>query len=69
MLVAANIREDPTLPGSTDNPQVASAEALREDAAVFLPRKHCAFIGCTDTFSSDAGLIEHLEKMLNTNSY
>ena len=51
--LAAQLREDPTLPADANNGGVPSCAALREDAAVQLPAKHCAFAGCTWQGSTD----------------
>ena len=45
--VVANMREDPTLPGSDADQEKADADMLREDAAVEMPTKHwfvCLFV-------------------------
>ena len=59
-LVVEHIRENPTLPSCGKDTTNADVDALREDAAVMLPRKHCAFIGCDNTCESDDELIRHL---------
>ena len=45
-LVANDIRAAPTVPGDPNDAEEPDPDALREDAAVELPRKHCAFKGC-----------------------
>ena len=60
-LVVEHIRENPTLPSGSKDATNADADALREDAAILLPRKHCAFIGCDYTCESDDELIRHLQ--------
>ena len=60
--VAAKLRDDPTLPGSSAAPDKADPDLLREDAAVEMPSKHCAFMGCTaENLASDEELVRHLE--------
>ena len=44
--LALKLRADPTLPADPMNITEASSEALRDDIAVWLPPKHCAFNGC-----------------------
>ena len=43
------------------DPLQADADALRDDAAVELNKKHCAFAGCAETFLSGRELSEHLQ--------
>ena len=59
-MVSSSMREHPTLPACRKDPQIADTHALREDVAVDLPKKHCAFRGCTAEAKSDAELIDHL---------
>ena len=59
-LVAENLREDPTLPCDPLDSQRGDPDALREDAAIELPPKHCAFVGCARSFASGAQLSQHL---------
>ena len=58
--VAAMIRDDPTLPAVVETPLVPYADALREDCAVELPRKHCAFRGCAFCGQTQEALDQHL---------
>ena len=58
--VAAMIRDDPTLPAGVETPLVPYADALREDCAVELPRKHCAFRGCAFCGQTQEDLDQHL---------
>ena len=59
-ILAAQLRPDPTLPADTADPAQASRAALLEDAAVQLPRKHCAFKRCVWCGPTDADLHAHL---------
>ena len=58
--VAAMIRDDPTVPAVVEAPLVPDADALREDCAVELPRKHCAFRGCAFRGQTQEDLDRHL---------
>ena len=60
--LAAQLRADPTLPADANNGGVPSRAALREDAAVQLPAKHCAFAGCTWQGSTDTEVLAHVCK-------
>ena len=42
------LREEPTVPADPGDPEKPWAAALLEDAAVQLPKKHCASQGCLD---------------------
>jgi hypothetical protein len=59
-LLGANLRDDPTLPGDPLDAQRVDPDALREDVALELQPKHCAFAGCARTFASGAHLSQHL---------
>ena len=61
-MVSAELRDDPTLPCDPEDESQPDPSALKEDVAVELPAKHCAFIGCAANFSSDAELMEHLQQ-------
>ena len=54
------LREEPTIPADPDNLDRPWGAALLEDAAVQLPKKHCAFKGCGWTGHSDSEQLEHL---------
>ena len=58
--LAECIRRHPTLPADPVYPSEPLSEALREDAAVRLPAKHCAFKGCRWEGTTDDGLSCHL---------
>ena len=58
--VAAMIRDDPTLPAGVETPLVPYADALREDCAVELPRKHCASRGCAFCWQAQERVDQHL---------
>ena len=58
--LAKLLRADPTLPADLSAPSQACAAALREDAAVQLPAKHCAFRDCSWQGSTDLELLKHL---------
>ena len=49
--LALQLRDDPTVPADPRNPNLPLASAFRQDAAVQLPAKHCAFRGCLWTSS------------------
>ena len=61
-LVAEYLRDDPTLPADTGDATKVDPHALSEDAAIWLPRKHCAFSGCNHTFVSGKKLVQHLQE-------
>ena len=54
------MREVPTVPADPLDPGKPWAAAFREDAAVELPKKHCAFKGCLWKGSLDETLLRHL---------
>ena len=56
------MRDDPTLPADPEDATQPSRAALREDAAVELPPKHCAFKGCAWSGTTDAELVTHLSQ-------
>jgi len=60
-LVAEHLRDDPTLPADASDATQVDPNALAEDAAVWLPRKHCAFSGCNRAFDSGEELVKHLQ--------
>ena len=59
-LVAENLREESTLPANPADAETVDTDALREDIAVELPTKHCAFRGCAHTFESQSELTKHI---------
>ena len=61
-LVAEYLRDDPTLPADTCDATKVDSHALSEDAAIWLPRKHCAFSGCNHAFVSGKKLVQHLQE-------
>ena len=58
--LANELRDHPTLPADPQDANKPSATALREDAAVELPAKHCAFRGCLWTGRYQSELDRHL---------
>ena len=52
-------RSHPTLPGSLTDDGGPDPLALASNAAVVLPRKHCAFKGCREHFENDDALVDH----------
>ena len=54
------LREEPTVPADPGDLEKPWAAALLEDAAVQLPKKHCAFKGCAWIGSSDEELYAHV---------
>ena len=58
--LAAQLREHATLPADPEDPTRPWHAALREDAAVQLPQKHCAFKKCTWEGTTDAELLRHV---------
>ena len=59
--LAGCLRNEPTLPADGANPLEPSTEAMREDAAVQLPVKHCAFMGCQWEGQREVELSRHLQ--------
>ena len=59
--LAAKIRQEPTLPADPLKPQEPFAAALKEDCAVELPVKHCAFRHCMWSGGSSASLEAHVQ--------
>ena len=69
-MAAEQLRPSPTVPCELLNPAQPWADALREDMAVQLPRKHCAFAGCTwatdpledrtSAMAAERALVDHL---------
>ena len=59
-LVAENLREEATLPANPADPEMADADALREDIAVELAITHCACRGYAHTFGSRSELTKHI---------
>jgi len=60
--LAKQLREDPTIPADPNDANKPDELALREDVAVQLPLKHCAFRGCSWESDFAADLIPHLEE-------
>ena len=60
--VATFIRREPTVPADPQHPENPWPDALREDAAIQLPPKHCAFQGCCFNCSNDTELFLHVEQ-------
>ena len=54
------LREEPTVPADPEDKTQPWAAALLEDAAVQLPKKHCAFSGCGEHLSNEAERLGHL---------
>ena len=54
------LREEPTVPADPEDQTQPWAAALLEDAAVQLPKKHCAFSGCGRHLSNEAERLGHL---------
>ena len=54
------IRKEPTVPADPLQPDKPWAHALREDMAVQLPVKHCAFRACQYACAGDQELANHL---------
>lgn len=59
--LATLIKQEPTIPADPSCPDLPLAEALREDVAMQLPAKHCAFQGCQYHCNSDRELVRHLQ--------
>ena len=57
---AEHLRDKPTLPADPENLDAPWQLPLREDLAVHLPSKHCAFRGCGWTGLDEASLYAHL---------
>ena len=60
--IAAQLREDPTLPADAKDPTRTQPESCDENTAFPLPPKHCAFKGCAWYGNNDAELLDHLAK-------
>jgi len=58
--LSKEIRDKPTIPADPANPLLPWEAALREDAAIQLPPKHCAFKGCVRQGSTDEELQHHV---------
>ena len=58
--LAAALRSEPTIPGDPADADRPWEAALREDTAVELPAKHCAFKGCSWSGTDEVGLQDHL---------
>ena len=51
--------DGPTLPADEHNPAMPCAEALREDGAIQLPTKYCAYKNCAWHGNADSALMQH----------
>ena len=58
--LSEELRRHPTIPADPENPMEPLDAALREDAAIQLPFKHCAFKGCAWEGETDEALHAHL---------
>jgi hypothetical protein len=58
--IADDIREKPTVPADPEDAEEPWRLALRDDLALHLPSKHCAFRGCDWTGNDDASLYAHV---------
>ena len=58
--LALQLRTDPTVPADPSNLENPAAVALRNDCAVQLPPKHCAFRKCGWWGDTDTALLAHL---------
>ena len=58
--LASQLRTDPTVPADPSNLERPAAVALRNDCAVQLPPKHCAFRHCGWWGDTDTALLAHL---------
>ena len=63
MKAHALLRDNPTIPCDPEDPNNAWPLALRDDIAVQLPAKHCAFRGCNWEGKDHEELVMHLCKM------
>ncbi len=57
-----HIRDVPSLPAEASNPELPTADAVREDVAVVLPATHRAWKYCYWSFDTDEALYEHAEQ-------
>ena len=66
--LAAELRDNPTLPSDSKDASQPMEDALRDDMAPLLPPKHCGFKGCMWTLpwpaKADAGSERHRETEL-----
>ena len=60
LALASQLRTDPTVPADPSNLERPAALALRNDCAVQLPPKHCAFRHCGWWGDTDTALLAHL---------
>jgi hypothetical protein len=58
--LAGEIRDVPTVPADALNAMEPRKDALSTQAAVQLPAKHCAFLGCVETFECEEALLNHV---------
>ena len=60
--ISLELRDAPTLPASASDHDHVDLLALRDDAAIQLPKKHCTFRGCNASFSDDQSTVSHLRQ-------